>query len=148
FPDKWDLANEWPVQGDDPEVAARTLIEEAQPLKDAVAALALEKQNRQSGRDLRRGARSGGTPQAAKVLAFVREASLFHTEDGDCYGDVEINGHRETWPLKNKNFRLWLARAFFQETGKAPGSTAMTAVLEQAAAWAAFDGPTAKVFLR
>jgi hypothetical protein len=98
--------------------------------------------------DLKPGGRNGGTTQAERLLAIARGATLFHDEAGDCYADFEINGHYETWPIHHKNTRLWLAYAFFQETGKLPSSTAMTTVLEQATACATFDGPTAKVFLR
>ena len=34
---------------------------------------------------------------------------LFHTPTGTAFADLIINGHRETWPIRGKGFRRWLA---------------------------------------
>jgi hypothetical protein len=42
------------------------------------------------------------------VNVFVDEAgdgALFHTSDGAAYADFIIDGHRETWPVRSKQFR-------------------------------------------
>lgn len=36
--------------------------------------------------------------------------------------DLDINVHRETWPIRVKGFRRWLAQRFFEQTGGAPSS--------------------------
>jgi hypothetical protein len=40
---------------------------------------------------------------------FIDEAggdqALFHTPDDIAYADVNIDGHRETWPARSKQFR-------------------------------------------
>jgi hypothetical protein len=38
------------------------------------------------------------------------------------FGDLDINGHRETWPIRAKGFRRWLTRCFFEDTEGAPSS--------------------------
>ena len=48
--------------------------------------------------------------QPAGVLnVFINEAggdqALFHTSDQIAYADVIIDGHRETWPIRSKQFR-------------------------------------------
>jgi hypothetical protein len=35
---------------------------------------------------------------------------LFHTATGTAYADLQIDGHRETWPVHSKRFRSWLRR--------------------------------------
>jgi hypothetical protein len=43
------------------------------------------------------------------VNMFIDEAggdqALFHTPDGIAYADLIIAGHRETWPVRSKQFR-------------------------------------------
>ena len=41
----------------------------------------------------------GNTNQAAKLIALAQPADLFHTPDGKSYADLDVNGHRETWPI-------------------------------------------------
>jgi hypothetical protein len=38
---------------------------------------------------------------------------LFHTPEGEGYATMQIDGHKETWPLKVKGFRRLLARLFY-----------------------------------
>ena len=37
-------------------------------------------------------------------------AALFHTATGTAFIDIEIDGHRETWPVRGKLLRSWLRR--------------------------------------
>jgi hypothetical protein len=64
------------------------------------------------------------------------------------HADIEINGHRETWPVGHKRFRLWLELEFYRATGGAPTGNAMTTALDHAEAVATHDAPVGKVFLR
>jgi hypothetical protein len=91
----------------------------------------------------------GSAPKQADVLiALAADADLFHTADGTGYADLEISGHRETWPIRNKGFRRWLARRCFEEIGKAPNSEALHSALNVIEAKAHFDGPERTVFVR
>ena len=65
-------------------------------------------------------------------------ADLFHAPDGTGYADLDINGHRETWPVRSKGFTRWLARAFFEETNGAPSSEALQSALNVIEAKAQF----------
>src|SRR5262249_38126343 len=42
---------------------------------------------------------------------FATAARLFHASDGTGFADLIIDGHRETWPLRNKRFGAWLRPA-------------------------------------
>jgi hypothetical protein len=103
----------------------------------------------QSGRqeDLAKGERR----TQAQVLietATGGGVELFHSPDGTTYADITINGHRETWSTKGIGFRRWLRHAYYEKTGGAPNSEAMSTALALIEARAQFDGQTRLVHLR
>jgi Bifunctional DNA primase/polymerase, N-terminal len=93
---------------------------------------------------------SGGrSPSQADILiGLAQSAELFHTPDGRGFADLEINGHRETWSIRSKNFRRWLARRFFETTRGAPNSEALQSALNVIEANAHFDSPERVVHVR
>src|SRR5262245_14729201 len=77
------------------------------------------------------GGAGGLRPTQADILVdLARTAELFHTDDDTGFGDVDVNGHRETWPIRSKGFRHWLARRFFEQTDGAPNSEALRSALD------------------
>jgi hypothetical protein len=42
--------------------------------------------------------------QADILLRLSQAADLFHAADCTCFADLDINGHRETWPIRSKGF--------------------------------------------
>ena len=95
-----------------------------------------------------RGASGRGPTQADILLELTQAAELFHMPDGTGYADIDINGHRETWPIRAKGFRSWLARRFFEATQGAPSSEALQSALNVIEAKAQFDGLERIVHLR
>ena len=87
------------------------------------------------------GVASGGRAQtqADILLRLSQAADLFHASDGTGYADLDINGHRETWPVRSKGFTRWMARAFFDETNGAPNSEALQSAFNVIEAKAQFD---------
>lgn len=95
------------------------------------------------------GDESGRGPKHADLLIeLAQEAELFHTPDATAFADLVVNGHRETWPVRIKGFRRWLARRFFETTGGAPNSEALQSALNVIEARAHFDGPEREVHIR
>jgi hypothetical protein len=94
--------------------------------------------------DLRR----RGPTQADILIELATAAEFFHTPDGTGFADVNINGHRETWPIRSKGFRRWLARRFFEATAGAPSSEALQSALNVIEAKAHFDSPEREVYVR
>jgi len=91
----------------------------------------------------------GHDPKQADVLiALAADADLFHTDDGTGYADLEIDGHRETWAIRSKGFKRWLARRFYEQTRGAPSSEALQSALNVIEAKAHFEGPERTVFIR
>ena len=70
-----------------------------------------------------------GPTQADILIDLAQLAELFHAPDGTGFADLAINGHRETWPIRAKGFRRWLARCFFEATQGAPSSEALQSAL-------------------
>jgi hypothetical protein len=92
---------------------------------------------------------SGRGPTQADLLIKVSEgAELFRSPDSSAFADIDVNGHRETWPVRSKGFRRWLARRFFEETRGAPNSEALQSALSVIEARAHFDAPELEVFVR
>jgi hypothetical protein len=91
----------------------------------------------------------GHKPSQADVLiALAQSAELFHAPDGTGFADLDISGHRETWPIRSKGFRKWLARCFYEATGGAPSSEALQSALNVIEARAHFDAPELAVHVR
>ena len=91
----------------------------------------------------------GREPSQADILIDIAQAAeLFHTPDGTGFADLDIGGHRETWPIRSKGFRRWLARRYFERTDGAPNSEALQSALNVIEAKAHFDAPERIVHVR
>jgi len=91
----------------------------------------------------------GRAPKQADLLIELAETTeLFHAPDGTGFADLDINGHRETWPIRGKGFRRWLAKRFFETTQGAPSSEALQSALNVLEAKAHFDAPERLVHIR
>jgi hypothetical protein len=73
--------------------------------------------------------------------------SLFHDPNGTAFADLKIDGHRETWPIRSRQFRHWLRRRYYEETGTASTETIRSAV-DLLEARAQFDAPERTVHIR
>jgi hypothetical protein len=89
-----------------------------------------------------------GPSQADVLIGLARSAELFHAPDATGYADLLINGHRETWPIRSRGFRRWLARSFFEATAGARSSEALQSALNVIEAKAHFDAPERTVHIR
>jgi hypothetical protein len=78
---------------------------------------------------------------AASVLARLAEAAaVFHTPAAKGYVAIPVQNHVETWPVRSKAFRGWLARQYYHMHEKPPPTQAMTETLALVEA-RALDGP-------
>jgi hypothetical protein len=88
-------------------------------------------------------------PSAADILIDLSgRTKLFHAPDGTGYATIPVGDHLETWAVRSKGFRRWLAREFFTRTSSAPNSEAMQTALGMIEARAAFDSPQETVHVR
>src|SRR5271157_1481566 len=84
----------------------------------------------------------------ASPLALCPTASLFHDPNGTAFVDLAIDGHRETWPIRSSQFRHWLRRRHYEETGGAASPEAIRSAVDLLEARAQFDAPERTVHIR
>ncbi len=90
----------------------------------------------------------GSKSQATQLVELASVADLFHDSNQATYATVPRGAHRETWGLRSKGFRAWLARRFYEEKSKAPGSQALQDALTVLDGKALYEGPERQVFVR
>ncbi len=103
-----------------------------------------EGDNEESGR------RNGRPSQATVLVALATSEDIeyFHDPDGEAYASLPVHGHRETWSLRSKRFRIWLAGRYHSEQGTTPGGQALTDAIGILQGRAVFDGPEHVVHVR
>jgi hypothetical protein len=124
------------MAGCDPGAMAKALIAIAVAVEGVLRQMASDDAERQS--------------QATRLVAMALDAGveLFHTPEGEAYATIPVDTHKETWPLKVKGFRRWLARLFYREEEKSPGAQAIQDALGVLDGKACFDGPELPVYTR
>jgi hypothetical protein len=92
-----------------------------------------------------------GPSQADRLVALAADIELFHSpggHDSEGFATVQINGHRETWPVASKGFRQWLSKRFYDENGKTPGAQAIQDALTVIAGKAIHEGKELAIAVR
>jgi hypothetical protein len=74
------------------------------------------------------------------ALAMSNGLNLFHDPNGDAYGSMPVNDHREVWRLREKGFREWLGRLYYDVHKTVPGSQATQDAIGVLEGQARFDG--------
>lgn len=105
---------------------------------------------RANGRDGKEEERQESTATELVKLAEAAGVELFHTPGGDPegYATIPIDGHRETWKIGNKAFRLWLGRLYWEAKQSAANSQATQDAINILRGKALFDGPEYPVAVR
>ena len=81
-------------------------------------------------------------------MAALKDVDLYHSADDTAYADVMIEGHRETYPVKSRQFQNYLRRQYFLITKSAPGAEALSTVIGTAEAQAAYSPYQHEVYIR
>jgi hypothetical protein len=87
-------------------------------------------------------------PADMLIALAASAAGLFHNPDNIGYADLWIDGHRETWLIRSKEFKRWLTHQFFKQNGRAPNTEALQVALNTIDAKALFEGPRRAVHVR
>jgi len=150
---------EWTSRGDDVRATAKALASGknvtgrptlADLLGDKVVAKLVEWLRLRQAQAAPASRNSGGSgpSQATRLISAAMAAEFFHTAEHEAYASVPVADHWETWPVKNKAFRRWLARRFHEETGTVAGNQAVQDAITVLEGRALYDGPESAVFLR
>jgi hypothetical protein len=86
--------------------------------------------------------------QSEIIIGLVSHGEFFHDCHKTGYVSLLDDKAQVTFRIRATDFGLWLRRAFFHQTGKAPNAQALKDALGVLEARALFDGPTLPVFLR
>ncbi|ESU34156.1 hypothetical protein G3A_02490 [Bacillus sp. 17376] len=86
--------------------------------------------------------------QADILIRVSEEAEFFQNDLGEAYAAVTLNGHKEVMKVKNRKFKMWLTKQYFDATKRAPGSDAMNQALGVMEMKAAFEGDEHRLQLR
>jgi hypothetical protein len=86
--------------------------------------------------------------QTGVLLDLAKGTALFHTDDHVGFADVQVDNHRETWPLRSRGFQLWLGHRYYTKTKSAPNREALNSAIATLEAKARFEAPVRKVYVR
>jgi putative DNA primase/helicase len=88
------------------------------------------------------------TPQRDVLIGLAEFVELWHDAGRTAFASFTIADHREHWPVRSRDFRMWLSGRFYEETGGAIGGQALEDGLRIFEARAVNDGPEYQPFIR
>jgi len=86
--------------------------------------------------------------QATFAANMAAAWDLWHTPAKDAYATFPVGEHIETWSVRSKMFKRFLAKQFFEECEKAMNAEALGAAVNLIEAQALFDGGEHPVHVR
>ena len=94
----------------------------------------------------------GGTgdddSQATFAVNLCRDWELWHTPSGDAFATFQLNGRKQSWPVRSKMLKEYLSKRHFDETKEAIGSESLSAAINVISAKAKFEGAAHPVHIR
>lgn len=103
------------------------------------------------GEGRQEGEKTGRAPrQTESLIGMVEgaETELFLDQDQEPHATFKVNSHFETWPLRSKEFKRWLAGVYYTATEGAVGGQAMEDALRVLEAKASMSGRKLQIFRR
>ena len=86
--------------------------------------------------------------QANRLVKVAKSIKLFHDTNGDGYATVPVKEHHETYRLRSRSFKRWLAEVFFRATKDVPNAQAMADAVNQLEGQALYDGEEIRTHVR
>lgn len=87
-------------------------------------------------------------PQRDTLIGMTEFCDLWHDANRIAYASFPVNAHRENWPIRSRDFRMWLSGQFYEATGGAVGGQALEDGIRILEARAVNNGPQADCFIR
>ncbi len=87
-------------------------------------------------------------PQRDVLIGLTEFVELWHDANRIAYATFPVNDHRENWPVRSRDFRMWLSGQFYEKTGTAIGGQALEDGVRILEARAVNEGPQHEVFTR
>ncbi len=86
--------------------------------------------------------------QASLLVELTDRFTFFRSPDDVAYVSLALDGHQETWLVRSKLLKQYMARQFHLTHGSVPGSQAMQDALTTLEGRALIDGATEEVHVR
>jgi len=86
--------------------------------------------------------------QAALLLDLAVGTEVFHDTEGRAFVAFQIDQHVESWPVRSRVFRQWLARSYWLEHKSTANSQAIDDALNVLEGSTLFDGDEERVHIR
>ena len=83
-----------------------------------------------------------------KFMKLIGESEFFHTERGEGYLKLMVDGRSELWPVMGKELKDWLQWGYLKEYGESPKPGKLNETLRAMEGKAKFQGKKIKVDLR
>jgi putative DNA primase/helicase len=87
-------------------------------------------------------------PQRDQLIGCTELVDLWHDANRIAYATYPVNGHLENWPIRSRDFRMWLSGRYFDQTGGAIGGQALEDGIRILEAKAVNNGPLCECFIR
>jgi hypothetical protein len=97
------------------------------------------------------GSKSDDEPTQSEILIRLADeggVELFHTPEREAFALLPVDGHKETWRVRSKDFKYWLLQGYYDRTKKAPNAQALHDAWNTLAARALFEGEEREVHTR
>ncbi len=91
---------------------------------------------------------SGHQSQADQLVELATDVELIVDIAQIGYARFERNGHRETWPIRDKGFKQWLITKYYAVHQKAPRNDAVENAIATLESKAIFEACTSEVYVR
>src|SRR5262249_6418959 len=83
-----------------------------------------------------------------QAATMASEMELWHTPSKEAYATIVVHDHHENWLVRSQTFKRYLAKKFFDQTGTAMNSDALSAAVNLLEARALFEGEERLVYVR
>jgi putative DNA primase/helicase len=88
------------------------------------------------------------TPQRDTLIGITDGCELWHDADRTAYATFGVNAHHEHWPVRSREFGMWLSGQFYEATGGAIGGQTLGDGVRVLEARAVNQGPQCEPFIR
>jgi hypothetical protein len=86
--------------------------------------------------------------EAQVLKQLIDSTDVYHDSAETGFADVEINGHRATYPIKSGAFHRYVRAHAYRQTGRAPSAEAIKRAIDTIEARATIDGSKREVCRR
>jgi putative DNA primase/helicase len=116
--------------------------------ENEVAASAEEQQNLEVVENKEPQTEDSETEPGELAYTAMEQCRFFHTMDHVAFAIIERDGHQETWPIKSRDFDLWLRFQAYKAEGKIPSAQTIRDTIRVLEGEALINSPVQTIHIR